>query len=92
MNSQKRVGILIRDERTNEGLRMSGALTLCDDYVEVFLFGHELEVSEEVAIHLDTLEMCEIPIFASFNDDRVQELSLTELSKRLLTYDTIITF
>lgn len=83
---------LIREGRAPEGLRMASALSLGDNEVEVLILGTSLPYGDELAMHLDSLEIEEIPIFAPFEDPRVQTITWGELAKRLETYDHVITF
>lgn len=71
---------------------MSGALTLCDDIVEVLILSADLKNNAEIALHLDTLELCEIPIYACFEDSRLTTITQNEMSKRLIDYDAVVTF
>ena len=83
---------LIREGRAHEGLRMASALSLGDNEVEVLILGTSLPYGDELAMHLDSLDIEEIPIFAPFEDSRVQTITWDELSKRLEIYDHVITF
>lgn len=87
-----RVGVLARPRRVAEALRMASALPLSDLTPEVILTADHLPDTEEVAIHLDTLDLSEVPVFAAFTDPRVTTLAASELAAKLAGYDHVITF
>ena len=87
-----RVAALIREGRAPEGLRMASALGLGDSEVEVVLLGSSLPHGDEIALHLDSLEIDEVPVLATFEDPRVQTITWQEIIARLEGYDHIITF
>lgn len=88
----KRVGVLVRPGREAEGLRMSAALTLADDEIEVLLVGASLPETPEVALQLDTLAMVEVRVLGCFTDPRVETITSAELGDRLARYDDVLTF
>ena len=90
--SPKRVGVLVRPGREPEGLRMSAALTLADDEIEVLLVGQELPETPEVALQLDTLDLVEVPVLGRFRAPRVATISAEEFADRLVGYDDVLTF
>jgi hypothetical protein len=71
---------------------MAGALPLSDIAAEVILTADHLPDTDEIAIHLDTLDLSEIPVFATFTDPRVTTTTVDELAAKLAGYDHVITF
>lgn len=88
----RKVGVLVRPERVEEGLRMASALPLCDNEVEVILLGERLPGSDMIATHLDTLSLSDVPVLGTFTDPRVSTATTAELAARLPGYDHVITF
>ncbi len=86
------VGVLVREQRATEGLRMASALSLGDNDVEVILTGSSLSQDEEVDLHLDSLDLEEVAVFATFADPRVEQTQWSELARRIVGYDHVITF
>lgn len=91
-NGPRRVGVLVRQNRVAEGLRTAAALPLTDNDVEVILIGNCLPDTPEVALGLDTLDLSDVPVFATFSDSRVSTAEPAELAQRLVGYDHVITF
>lgn len=87
-----RVGALIRAGREAEGLRMASALGLGDNDVEVLILGASLAHETEINMHLDSLDIEEVPVLALFEDPRVQCVTWRELTERLEDYDHVVTF
>ena len=86
------VGVIVRNGRVEEGLRMASALALCDNEVEVLVVADALPDNDEVALHLDSLDLEEIPVIAPFEDDRTEFATWEELSDKLKGYDHVLTF
>lgn len=86
------VGVVILPERAEEGLRMASALPLGDNDVEVIILGSKLPDTDEVAVHLDSLEMEEVRVRATFDDPRVTMTSSEELRLLWGEYDHVVTF
>lgn len=93
MSAQRRqVVVLVGPQRIEEGLRMASALPLADNEVVVVLTGEALPVSEEIATHLDTLELTEVPVLATFADPRVTTMDRREIAGRIRSCDHVLTF
>lgn len=88
----KKIAVLINPQRDVEGLRMASALPLCDDEVEVILLGSSLSEEQDVATHLETLEFSDVPVFASFQDERITTTSWENIAQLIDSYDEIVTF
>lgn len=86
------VGALLREGRAAEGLRMASALGLGDNAVEVVILGSSLPNGDEIAMHLDSLDIEEVPVLGTFDDPRVRKVTWEELRERLEAYDHVITF
>lgn len=87
-----RVGVLVRPDRVEEGLRMASALPLADSVVEVILTGTSLPATDAVATHLESLADFDATVLATFEDPRVDRLQAAELAARLGGYEHVITF
>ncbi len=88
----KKIAVLVNPQRDAEGLRMASALPLCDDEVEVILLGESLSDDPDIATHLETLEFSDVPVFASFSDNRITTTSWENIAKLMDSYDEIVTF
>ena len=88
----RRVGVVVGPQRVTEGLRMASALALCDNEVDVVLTGESLADSDEIALHLDSLDLAEIPVSAAFDDPRVETMNWTALRRRLEECEHVITY
>lgn len=86
------VGVVVRDRRATEGLRMASALSLGDNDVEVILTGAALAEDEEIDLHLDSLDLEEVAVLATFADPRVEQVDWEELAARIAGYDHVVTF
>ncbi|MDA8392586.1 MAG: hypothetical protein M0Z87_07260 [Actinomycetota bacterium] len=86
------VGVIVQPDRAEEGLRMASALALGDNDVEVIVTGPALPDNDEIALHLDSLELEEIRVMCPFEDGRLETLSWAELASRLEEYDHVLTF
>ena len=86
------VGVIVQSDRAEEGLRMASALALGDNEVEVIVTGPSLPDNDEIALHLDSLELEEIRVMCPFEDPRMETLTWAELSSRLEEYDHVLTF
>lgn len=91
-DSTPSVGVLARPRRIAEALRMASALPLSDLAPEVILTADHLPDTDEVALHLDTLDLSDVPVFAMFTDPRVTTVTAGELAAKLAGYDHVITF
>lgn len=86
------VGVIVQADRAEEGLRMASALALGDNEVEVIVTGPSLLDNDEIALHLDSLELEEIRVMCPFEDPRMETLGWADLAARLEEYDHVLTF
>lgn len=71
---------------------MASALALCDNEVEVTILGSTLAESADIEIHLDSLDIEEIPVRATFEDPRVETVTWQDIAQSLEAYDHVLTF
>ncbi len=86
------VAVLVRPERIVEGLRTAGALPLSDNEIEVILLADSLPDTEDIALQLDTLDLSDIPLLATFVDPRVSTVPAADLADRLRRYKHVLSF
>lgn len=91
MEGRKKILVIVRDRKA-EALRMSVGLLGCDDQVEVFILDKELERTEEINRHLETLEEFEIKLYSNNSKNNFEYLTLEALADKLPNYDLVIPY
>jgi hypothetical protein len=88
----KRIAVIAKD-RKDEALRMAIGLTLADDRVDIFVLDGALEDTEKNRLNRETAELMEIKAYTNTERNTDMELLGTEeIARRLLEYDTILTY
>jgi hypothetical protein len=93
----KKVAVLIRDkERQYEGLRSSLGLLMEFHIVSMFVFNHEIDLTEE---YRDNMEFIDEMEGARFSDVQAnvekygfKKISVNEAARKLTEYDIVIPF
>lgn len=89
---QKKIAVLVRD-RQCEALRMSLGLILVDDLVDVYVLDRKLHMTEESALHLETLKEMEMQIRTNCRENEGMDyLPADEIALRLPQYDHILAY
>ncbi len=89
---EKKIAVIIRD-RQAEALRMALGLLLLDDTVDVFFLDRPIENTEKNRLQLKTAEEMELNLYTNYSDNQdIEQLSLEEITARLMTYDVVLTY
>lgn len=88
----KQIAVLVRD-RQAEALRMSLGLLLLDHEVDLFVLDRPLENTEDVALHLETVNEMEMKLYTNCGENKAMEyLSTEEIARRLPRYDHVLPY
>lgn len=89
---QKKIAVLVR-ERQSEALRMSLGLILVDDVVDVYVLDKKLQVTEETALHVDTMKEMDMRILTNCRENEGMEFVTAEqIALKLPQYDHVLAY
>ncbi len=99
---KKKIAVVVRD-RQAEALRMGLGLTILNDQIDIYIMkkiedmeeAHaDLSMMKELGLKIFTLKDYQIETskFADFNITIDDELTVEEMAKRLLEYDTVLAY
>lgn len=87
----KKVAILVRD-RVGEALRMGVGATLADDQVHVFIMDNKVEMNDDNALNLETMQDLDVQIFTNNPENPYEQKSTEEIAKMLVDYDIVVPY
>ena len=88
----KKIAVIIRD-RQDEALRMALGLMLLDYTPDVFYLDRPIENTEKNRLQLKTAAEMELNLYTNYRDNQdIEQLSLEEITARLMTYDIVLTY
>lgn len=87
----KKVAILVRD-RVGEALRMGVGATLADDQIHVFLMDNKVEMNDDNALNLETMQDLDVQIFTNNPENLYEQKSTEEIAKMLVDYDIVVPY